>query len=60
MGEGYFNISAYKGTGTSQVTSTKTNVWFVGYPQKTKVIVKDVGSALRDAENQSVAPLGST
>ena len=49
MGEGYFCISAYKGSGTTQVSSAKTNVFFVGYPQKTKVIYKDVGSALRDA-----------
>jgi hypothetical protein len=49
MEHGYSCISAYKGTGNSLVSSAKTNVWFVGYPQKTKVIVKDVGSALRDA-----------
>ena len=48
MGEGYYCISAYKGTGTTGITTEKTNVWFVGHPNKTKVITKDLGSQLRD------------
>ena len=51
IGDGYACISAYKGSGTTEINTLteKTNVWFVGYPQKTKIIVKDVGSELRDA-----------
>ena len=50
VGDGYACISAYKGAGTTGINTftEKTNVWFVGYPQKTIVLTKDVGTGLRD------------